>query len=116
MDPEPIEVKVSNKDTTNTFSKPINIDDYSKYWSYQLVGVSTQQAAINFVKQMDLSKADVMIIESEHNNYEWFVVLFKLYNDKDTAVKDELNLPQGLLNPWLRPLNSLTIKNIVESF
>jgi septal ring-binding cell division protein DamX len=116
MDPEPIEVKVSNKDTTNTFSKPINIDDYSKYWSYQLVGVSTQQAAIKFVQKNNLSNEDIMIVESEHNTYEWFVVLYKLYNDKDSAAKDQYNLPTGLNKPWLRPLNSLKIKSIIKEF
>jgi septal ring-binding cell division protein DamX len=97
-------------------TKPESIKDYADFWSYQLIGVSTQQAAIKYVEQNQLNKLDVLIVESEHQGYDWFVVLFKLYQDRTSAIQDLNNLPSNLKKPWLRPLKNLVIKSFIEDF
>ncbi len=92
------------------------VSDYSSYWSYQLIGVSTEQAAFNFVAQNNIHKSDLLIVKSEFNGFDWFVVLYNLYKDKASGIQDRSNIPENIEKPWLRPLSNLVIKSVVEDF
>lgn len=97
------------KDTTNN-------NPYAKLWSHQLIGVSTHQSAINYVKKMRLNKDDVLILKSSRANMDWWIVLFGLYKDKQTGIDNAINLPSNIDPPWLRPLRNLEVKGFVESY
>lgn len=101
----------SNNKITN-----LNKENFSEFWSYQLIGVSTKQSAIKFVESNNLNKSDILIVESEHQGNQWYVILYNLYKDKDSGLSDKINLPSQLNKPWLRPLNNLKINNFVEIF
>lgn len=85
---------------------------YTKLWSYQLIGLSTRQSALNFIIDKHLENdANTLLIKSTRDNNDWWVVLYGLYSDKQSAVDKRINLPSGIVNPWLRPLKNLSIEN-----
>ncbi len=88
---------------------------YANLWSHQLIGVSTPQNAINFVKQKNLNKNDVLIVKSSRNDLDWWIVLYGLYKDKDTGLQNN-NLPQTIEKPWLRPLKNLQFNGFIEKY
>ncbi|MBL4660906.1 MAG: hypothetical protein JKY19_11175 [Alcanivoracaceae bacterium] len=94
----------------------VNDNPYAKLWSHQLIGLSTPQSAINFVKQNDLIKDEVLIVKSVRANMDWWIVLYGLYKDKKTGLENEINLPANIDKPWLRPLRNLQVLGFVEKF
>lgn len=91
-------------------------NSYEHLWSYQLIGVSVLENAIKYLNKTELDKSDILIIETKRNNQDWWVVLYKLYKDKETGILDKNNLPTGINKPWLRPLKNLNVLGFVESF
>lgn len=89
---------------------------YAKLWSHQLIGVSSHQSAIRFVKQKQLSKEDVLILKSVRGDQEWWVVLYGLYQDKQTGIDNVKSLPENIDNPWLRPLKGLIVNGFIEKY
>lgn len=89
---------------------------YSKLWSYQLIGVSSHQSAIRFVKQNKLNKEDVLILKSVRAGKEWWIVLFGLYKDKQTGLDNVDYIPANLNQPWLRPLKDLVVNGFIEKY
>jgi len=94
----------------------VNDNPYANLWSHQLIGLSTPQSAINFVKQNNLNRDDVLIVKSVRANMDWWIVLFGLYKDKKTGIDNEENLPVNIDKPWLRPLRNLLVLGFVEKF
>lgn len=93
-----------------------NTNPYKNLWSYQLIGVSTSQSAINFTEKNHLNKNDVLIIKSEHKNMDWWIVLYGLYKDKETGISDRFNIPNSIHKYWLRPLKNLVINGYIDKF
>jgi septal ring-binding cell division protein DamX len=89
---------------------------YAHLWSHQLIGVSTPQNAINYVKQKNLNKDDVLILKSTRAEQDWWIVLLGLYKDKQTGIDNTKNLPDNIDTPWLRPLKNLDVKGFIDSF
>ena len=89
---------------------------YAKLWSHQLIGLSNPQSAINFIKQKDLNKDDILVIKSTRAGMDWWIILYGLYKDKSTGQANEINLPTNLDKPWLRPLKNLQVKGFIEKF
>ena len=116
----PLQIKSSKpvaKKDNSTYSESYNLKkpiDYQKYWSYQLIGVSTLQNAKNFIQQKKLNASKLIIIESTRKGMPWWVVLFGLFEDKAIAQENLNKLPQGLKNTWLRSLKELAIVKIVD--
>ena len=108
--------KVVRKPTIKTKTIAKNDNPYARLWSHQLIGLSTPQSAINFVKQKNLNKDDVLIVKSVRANMDWWIVLFGLYKDKKTGIDNEENLPINIDKPWLRPLKNLQVLGFVEKF
>ena len=94
----------------------VNDNPYANLWSHQLIGLSTPQSAVNFVKQNNLNKDDVLIVKSIRANMDWWIVLYGLYKDKKTGIDNEENLPLNIDKPWLRPLRNLQVLGFVEKF
>ena len=105
--------KQSSPITTQTIE---NKNPYAKLWSHQLIGVSTPQNAINFVRNHNLNKDDILIIQSVRNGMDWWIILFGLYQDKKTGLDNENNLPDNINKPWLRPLKNLQVNGFIEKF
>ncbi len=96
---------------------PINDNNpYAKLWSHQLIGLSTPQSAINFVKQKNLDPNEVLIIKSIRAEMDWWIVLYGLYKDKQTGLDSEASLPKNIKKPWLRPLKNLKALGFIEKF
>lgn len=93
-----------------------NPETYASMWSYQLIGVSTPQNAINYVQKMKLDKNEVLIVKTQRNGSEWWIVLYMLFKDKETGVNSKSQLPEQINKPWLRPLKNLNILGFIESF
>jgi len=93
-----------------------NNNPYAKLWAHQLVGVSTPNSAVNFVKNKHLKKEDILIIKSVRNDMDWWIILYGLYKDKQTGLDNAKNLPTSIKNPWLRPLKNLKVKGFIEDF
>lgn len=89
---------------------------YAKLWSHQLIGLSTPQSAINFVKQKELDPDEVLIIKSTRANMDWWIVLYGLYKDKQTGLDNEASLPKNIEKPWLRPLKNLKAFGFIDKF
>jgi septal ring-binding cell division protein DamX len=89
---------------------------YENLWSYQLIGVSTPQNALNFVNKNGLNKNDILIIKSTHKNMDWWIVLYGLYKDKQTGIKDEVNIPSSVKKYWLRSLDNLIVNGYIDEF
>lgn len=98
--------------------KPINDNDnpYANLWSHQLIGLSTPNSAIKFVKNNNLDKNEVLIIQSTRANMDWWIVLYGLYADKQTGLDNAVNLPENINNTWLRPLKNLVVNGFVEKY
>ncbi len=93
-----------------------NINPYAELWSHQLIGVSTPQSAINYVRKHNLNKDDILIIQSVRKGMDWWIILFGLYQDKKTGLNNEINLPEKINKPWLRPLKNLQVNGFIEKF
>lgn len=93
-----------------------NDNPYVNLWSYQLIGVSTPQNALNFTQEHGLTKDNVLIIKSTHNNMDWWIVLYGLYKDKQTGINDKTNIPPSVHKYWLRPLNNLVVNGYIDEF
>lgn len=89
---------------------------YAKLWSHQLIGVSTPQQAVRYVKQMGLDRQEILIIKSVRNGHDWWIVLLGLYKDKQTGKNNEINLPDNVEQAWLRPLKNLDVRGFIEDF
>ena len=117
--PQFISSKASNS-KAKSFKAPEqtsnNDNPYENLWSYQLVGVSTPQNALNFVNKNKLNKDDILIIKSTHNNMNWWIVLYGLYKDKQTGIKDKANIPPTIKKHWLRSLNNLVVNGYIDEF
>jgi len=107
---KPIETHKPNFETNNS------VNPYAKLWSYQLIGVSTPQSAVNFVKNNKLNRDDILIIKSIRADMDWWVVLYGLYKDKQTGADNQSNLPSGIQKPWLRSLKNLVINGYIEKY
>ena len=103
----------TNLNSTNTHD---NTNPYAEMWSHQLIGVSTPQNAINYVRKHALSKEDILIIQSKRNGMDWWIILFGLYKDKQTGLDNKTNLPKEISTPWLRPLKDLQVNGFIEKF
>jgi septal ring-binding cell division protein DamX len=122
--PASINTAKSQTKSTHTILKPNNINiqhspmdnAYAKLWSHQLIGVSTPQSAVNFVKNNKLDKNEILIIKSTRANMDWWIVLYGLYKDKQTGQDNESNLPSIIKKPWLRPLKNLQVNGFIEKF
>lgn len=109
-------IKIKKQDSTKKIqSTELTENPYSKLWSHQLIGVSTPQNAINYVKKNRLSKEDVLIIKSERKGMDWWIVLYGLYKDKQTGLENEANLPIKSQS-WLRPLKNLQVNGFIEKY
>ncbi len=93
-----------------------NTNPYAELWSHQLIGVSTPQNAINYVRKHNLNKDDILIIQSVRNGMDWWIILFGLYQDKQTGLDSVSNLPENINKPWLRPLKNLQVNGFIEKF
>ncbi len=117
--PQFISSNTSNSKTQG-FKKSIqtfnNDNPYENLWSYQLVGVSTPQNALNFVNKNGLNKNNILIIKSTHNNMDWWIILYGLYKDKQTGIKDKPNIPPSIKKYWLRSLNNLVVNGYIDEF
>jgi septal ring-binding cell division protein DamX len=116
---KPIEKKIVadliiKKPTVNSIND--NVNPYANLWSHQLIGLSTPNSAIKFVKNNNLDKNDVLIIQSTRANMDWWIVLYGLYADKQTGLDNAVNLPKNMNNTWLRPLKNLVVNGFVEKF
>jgi septal ring-binding cell division protein DamX len=114
---KPLETEFANNTKQNI--KQINTNSenpYAKLWSHQLIGLSTPNSAVKFVVQNNLNKEEVLIIQSTRANMDWWIVLYGLYNDKQTGLDNEKNLPTNINKAWLRPLKNLIVKGYVEKF
>ena len=109
--------KITNKPTV-AFNEKTRVNDnpYAKLWAHQLIGVSTPNSAINFVKNKNINKEDVLIIKSVRKEMDWWIILYGLYKDKQTGLDNESNLPKNIKKPWLRPLKNLTVNGFIEDF
>ncbi len=117
--PQFIAPKVHN--TTKTTARVLtkksqNNNPYENSWSYQLIGVSTPQSALNFVSKNDLKKNEILIVKSKHNNMDWWIVLYGLYKDKQTGLNDKPNIPSSIKKYWLRSLNNLIVNGYIDEF
>ena len=108
----------TNKEKNNPITTQTkgNKNPYAKLWSHQLIGVSTPQNAINFVRNHNLNKDDILIIQSVRNGMDWWIILFGLYQDKKTGLENENNLPDNISKPWLRPLRNLQVNGFIDKF
>lgn len=121
VDKQPLTKEISTKKEPthkNTALQPIKSNDnpYAKLWSHQLIGLSTPNRAIKFVNQKNLNKEEVLIIQSTRDNMDWWIVLYGLYNNKQTGLDNEINLPKNLNNAWLRPLKGLKVNGFIDKF
>lgn len=89
---------------------------YAELWSHQLIGVSTPQNAINYVRKHALNKQDILIIQSTRKGMDWWIILFGLYKDKQTGLDNQDNLPKNINDSWLRPLKNLQVNGFIENF
>lgn len=89
---------------------------YAKLWSHQLIGLSTSQSAINFVRTKNLDKNEVLIIKSIRDDMDWWIVLYGLYKDKQAGLNNEVHLPDNIDKPWLRPLKNLKVTGSIERY
>ena len=113
---KPIEKPKTYNKPTNPPLKQSNDNPYAKLWAHQLIGVSTPNSAVNFVKDKHLNKDDILIIKSVRNNMDWWIILYGLYKDKQTGLDNVINLPESIKNPWLRPLKNLKVNGFIEDF
>lgn len=110
------------KSTQQIVKKPVikelnsNSNPYAKLWSHQLIGLSSPQSAINFIRQKDLNKDDILVIKSTRAGMDWWIVLYGLYKNKSIGLASEANLPVNLDKPWLRPLKNLEVNGFIEKF
>ncbi len=109
--PEP---QSAPKNTPTKTSK--NGNPYANLWSYQLIGVSTPQNALNFAQKHGLTKDNVLIIKTTHNSMDWWIILYGLYKDKQTGINDKNNIPSSVKNYWLRSLNNLIVNGYIDEF
>lgn len=93
-----------------------NPNPYAELWSHQLIGVSTPQNAINYVKKNNLNKDEVLVIKSIRKGMDWWIVLYGLYKDKQTGLDNTPNLPKNIHDHWLRPLKNLQVNGFIEKF
>lgn len=93
-----------------------NNNPYAKLWAHQLIGVSTPNSAVNFVKNKHLNKDDILIIKSVRQGMDWWIILYGLYKDKQTGLDNEINLPKSIKDPWLRPLKNLIVNGFIEDY
>lgn len=109
---ESFDDSLNNEDSSSSsISNP-----YAELWSHQLIGVSTSQSAINYVKKHNLNKNDILIIRSVRKDMDWWVVLYGLYKNKQIGIDNEINLPENINNHWLRPLKNLQVNGFIEKF
>lgn len=111
-----IDFTTEKKDKIKIQTTETHVNPYAKLWSHQLVGLSTPQAAINFVKEKQLSQSKVLIIKSSRENMDWWIVLYELYDGKQGGIDNEINLPNTINKPWLRPLKNLIFIEILENY
>lgn len=108
--------QISKPKATNPPQIRRNGNPYAKLWAHQLIGVSTPNSAVNFVKNKHLNKEDILIIKSVRNEMDWWIILYGLYKDKQTGLDNANNLPESIKNPWLRPLKNLKVNGFIEDF
>jgi hypothetical protein len=106
----------NNKPKVESISENIKDNPYAKLWSHQLIGLSTPNSAIKFVKQNNLNKDEILIIKSTRADMDWWIVLFGLYADKQTGLDNSGNLPKNINQVWLRPLNNLIVNGFVDKY
>ena len=114
IEKQKIEGLNNNKPIFKTINE--NENPYANLWSHQLIGLSTPNSAIKFVKQHNLDINEVLIIQSTRANMDWWIVLYGLYADKQTGLDNAINLPKHINNSWLRPLKNLVVNGFVEKF
>lgn len=115
-DTPPVKPKEAIKTQTTKLTAPPNNNPYAKLWAHQLIGVSTPNSAVRFVKNKHLNKEDILIIKSVRNEMDWWIILFGLYKDKQTGLDNVNNLPASIKDPWLRPLKNLKVNGFIEDF
>jgi septal ring-binding cell division protein DamX len=108
----------SNLKNNQSIVKPTSKTDnpYAKLWAHQLIGLSTPNSAVKFVKQNNLDKNEILIIKSTRANMDWWIVLYGLYSDTHTGLDNAANLPEGISDAWLRPLKNLIVNGFIEKF
>ncbi|MBT8447736.1 MAG: SPOR domain-containing protein, partial [Gammaproteobacteria bacterium] len=76
-------------------------------YSLQLFGARNRAAAAKFVATH--RHADLWLLTARHQGAPWYVVLYGLYPDRDSARRAIAGLPAGLRQsePWARPVSSL---------
>lgn len=113
---EPVEKPPAHNISTQSPLRQSNDNPYAKLWAHQLIGVSTPNSAVNFVKNKHLNKNDILIIQSVRKGMDWWIVLYGLYKDKQTGLDNVKNLPKNINKPWLRPLKNLKVNGFIDDF
>ncbi|HFC29695.1 MAG TPA: hypothetical protein ENJ44_01495 [Oceanospirillales bacterium] len=101
------------KQINHTQVAPSN--QYQNYWTYQLIGVSTENNALKYVSKNNFSQGKIHVIKTHHNSMDWWIVTFGLYRNKQAAINDRDNLPSTHAKPWLRPLKNTEIIEIIST-
>ena len=85
----------------------INSKNPSNY-SLQLIGVSTEQAAIKYIQQYKGLK-ELHVFKHKRNNGQWFSVIYGNYESKAEALRASKNLStaRGSVRPWARRMGAI---------
>lgn len=77
-------------------------------YSLQLLGAYTLSAVQDFIKNQG-SLDDFAYFKTEHNNRDWYVVVYGLYRNRGQAIAAIEDLPKDLqaLTPWARSVRGI---------
>jgi septal ring-binding cell division protein DamX len=80
----------------------------SDSYTLQLIGVSTEQAAIKYIQQYKGLK-ELHVFKHKRNNGQWFSVIYGNYESKAEALRASKNLStaRGSVRPWARRMGAI---------
>ena len=79
-----------------------------KHWTLQVLGAHDPATLLTFAKQQKLT-ADSAWFASLRNDKAWYVLVHRLYSNRDTARQAIGRLPEGLqkARPWAKSMGSI---------
>lgn len=101
--------RTTDPQTLNRFDKTewLMTQNPNRY-SLQLLGAYTLSAVQEFIREQG-SLNDFAYFKTEHNNRDWYVVVYGLYRNRGSAIAAIEELPKDLqaLTPWARTVRSI---------
>jgi len=83
-------------------------NNHPNQWSFQVVGTSNRHKLDAFFSENGLQANACVVVKTQVNNADWWVVLCGLYANRDEAINSRHLLPEKIsTNAWVRQIKTI---------